>query len=59
MHGGAINPSAAPGDAQAVSVMTLVLSTYAMNGTWLGYRNWTKQFQICGVTKREAGNWNK
>eukprot|EP00955_Chlamydomonas_euryale_P099981 365253-Chlamydomonas_euryale.AAC.9 len=57
--GTAIDASLQPDQEQTVSVMTVVLSTYALNGTWLGYTNWTKQFQLCGSQKFEADNWIK
>ena len=47
------------GNSATISVVTMVLSAFALNGTWLGYRNWTKQFQICGTDMAEAANWNK
>lgn len=48
-----------PDEQQTISVMTIVLSSYALNGTWLGYTNWTKSFQLCGSQKFEADNWIK
>lgn len=57
--GGSIDPSQPNNVLQTISVVTLVLSAYALNGTWIGYQTWTKQFQICGTTKVQAANWNK
>jgi len=59
MRGGGLDLSVPATSTQTISVLTIVLSAYALNGTWLGYRNWTKQFQICGTDKTEAANWNK
>ncbi len=56
---GPVSSTASPSATQTVSMVTLVLSAYTLNGTWLGYRQWTKQFQICGTDKKEADNWNK
>ena len=57
--GGSIDPNQPNGVVQTVSVVTLVLSAYSLNGTWIGYQNWTKQFQICGTELQQASNWNK
>ena len=44
---------------QSISELQFVLSTYTLNGTWVGYVNFTKQFQLCGADKWEANNWKK
>jgi hypothetical protein len=36
-----------------------VLSTYDLNGTWLGVKNWTLQMQACGADVKEADIWSK
>ena len=40
-----------------VNELTFVLATYTINGSFVGYQNWTKQFQMCGVFKWEASKW--
>jgi meckelin len=42
-----------------VSRLTFILSQYALNGTWLGFTQWTRQLQICGVDKWEGGKWTE
>jgi hypothetical protein len=39
--------------------LQFVLSQYALNGTWLGFANWTVQLQVCGAPLREAAAWNR
>lgn len=40
-----------------VHELKLVLSTYAMSGEWLGFRNFTSQFQLCGGGQGEIDDW--
>lgn len=40
-----------------VHELKLVLSAYAMNGEWLGFRNFTSQFQLCGAGQGEIDDW--
>ena len=42
-----------------VSSLSFVLSTYALNGTWLGLRNFTSQLQLCGAQRPEASAWRR
>eukprot|EP00798_Chlamydomonas_sp_ICE-L_P019884 gene19884-26587_t len=56
-NGDAIDLTLPTDEKQVVSVVQLVLSAYTLNGTWIGYTNFTKQFQLCGADKWEAGNW--
>ncbi|KAJ9523189.1 hypothetical protein QJQ45_024081 [Haematococcus lacustris] len=39
------------------SRLTFQLSTYALNGSWLGFKQWTSQFQLCGSSKWESSKW--
>ncbi|MEW5313740.1 MAG: hypothetical protein WDW38_005281 [Sanguina aurantia] len=43
----------------SVSSLEFVLASYRVNGTFLGYRNWTTQFQICGAAKRDSSLWHR
>lgn len=38
------------------SVLPFVLSVYQLNGTWLGYLNWTTEFQLCGAPTGAGGS---
>ncbi|KXZ47359.1 hypothetical protein GPECTOR_36g81 [Gonium pectorale] len=40
-----------------VSMFTFVLSSYLLNGTWLGYSTWTSEFQLCGAPKNDGSRW--
>ncbi|EFJ50232.1 hypothetical protein VOLCADRAFT_116951, partial [Volvox carteri f. nagariensis] len=40
-----------------VSMLTFVLSSYLLNGTWLGYNTWTSEFQLCGAPKGDGSRW--
>lgn len=40
-----------------MSLLTFVLSSYLLNGTWLGYNQWTSQFQLCGAPKNDGSRW--
>ncbi|KAG2452271.1 hypothetical protein HYH02_003295 [Chlamydomonas schloesseri] len=42
-----------------VSVLTFILSAYALNGTWLGYNQWTSQFQLCGAPELDGSRWTR
>lgn len=44
-------------DRGEVSLLTFVLSSYLLNGTWLGYNQWTSQFQLCGAPKNDGSRW--
>jgi hypothetical protein len=50
-----------PGDAAKglVSELGFVLSVHALNGTWLGFVNWTSQLQLCGAHARESSKWRR
>lgn len=39
--------------------LQFVLSTYDINGTWLGLHNWTLQLQACGGSGRDAALWTR
>jgi hypothetical protein len=41
----------------AVSELSFVLSVYSINGSWLGYWNWTSQLQLCGAHASESSKW--
>lgn len=41
------------------AMLRFVLSAYTLNGTWLGYQQWNKQFQLCGMRKWESSKWQK
>ena len=36
-----------------------VLSVYMLNGTWLGFRQMTTQFQLCGAVSSDAQQWRR
>jgi hypothetical protein len=40
-----------------VSLLNFVLSSYLLNGTWLGYNSWTSEFQLCGAPKNDGSRW--
>ncbi|GLC73394.1 hypothetical protein PLESTF_001370600 [Pleodorina starrii] len=40
-----------------VSKLSFVLSSYLLNGTWLGYNAWTSEFQLCGAPKTDGSRW--
>ncbi|GIL75629.1 hypothetical protein Vretimale_15152 [Volvox reticuliferus] len=40
-----------------VSLLNFVLSSYLLNGTWLGYNMWTSEFQLCGAPKGDGSRW--
>ena len=40
-----------------VSELKLVLSAYSMDGNWIGFRNFTSQFQLCGGGQGEIDDW--
>jgi len=42
-----------------VSDLVFVLSTYALNGTWLGFSNWNLEFQACGGRTKDLDNWKR
>ncbi|PNW74089.1 hypothetical protein CHLRE_13g584901v5 [Chlamydomonas reinhardtii] len=42
-----------------VSVLTFILSAYALNGTWLGYNTWSSQFQLCGAPELDGSRWSR
>jgi meckelin len=44
---------------EPVSQFTFILSAFALNGTWLGFHEWQKQFQLCGIHSEEGGLWRK
>jgi meckelin len=41
----------------SVSDLVYVLSAYALNGTWLGFKNLTTQFQVCGGSVEKRTTW--
>lgn len=44
---------------EPVSQFTFILSAYALNGTWLGFYEWIRDFQLCGIHSVEGGLWRK
>jgi len=42
---------------EPVSQLSFILSAYALNGTWLGFHEWQKQFQLCGINSDEGALW--
>ncbi|GFR52700.1 hypothetical protein Agub_g15327 [Astrephomene gubernaculifera] len=40
-----------------VSSLTFILSSYLLNGTWLGYNQWTSEFQLCGAPQNDGSRW--
>ncbi|KAG2497180.1 hypothetical protein HYH03_004769 [Edaphochlamys debaryana] len=40
-----------------VSMLTFVLSSYLLNGTWLGYTTMTNEFQMCGSRVWDGTKW--
>uniref|UniRef100_A0A7S3QKR7 Meckelin n=1 Tax=Dunaliella tertiolecta TaxID=3047 RepID=A0A7S3QKR7_DUNTE len=42
---------------EPVSQFTFILSAYAVNGTWLGFHEWQKHFQLCGIHADEGKLW--
>lgn len=41
------------------SVLSLVLNSYSLNGTWLGLTNLTNQLQLCGGSAAQLGRWQE
>jgi len=39
--------------------LRLVLSTFDLDGTWLGLRDWTVQLQVCGNSVQNADAWTR
>ncbi|GAQ91983.1 Meckelin-like protein [Klebsormidium nitens] len=48
----------APGSSSAADV-TLVLSMFTLNGTWLGFQNLTRQFQLCNGNEDDVNQWQR
>ncbi|KAF5827901.1 Meckelin [Dunaliella salina] len=42
---------------ERVTKFTFILSAYALNGTWLGFHEWQKHFQLCGIHTDEGELW--
>ncbi|PNH01038.1 hypothetical protein TSOC_013109 [Tetrabaena socialis] len=42
-----------------VSELTFVLSSFLLNGTWLGFNSWTSQFQLCGAAWDDGSRWTR
>lgn len=59
MHFGSGDKADTVENTSPVSQFTFILSAYALNGTWLGFHEWEKQFQLCGIHTEEGGLWRK
>ncbi|KAK3256385.1 hypothetical protein CYMTET_34478, partial [Cymbomonas tetramitiformis] len=42
-----------------VSHMVVVLSIYTLNGTWLGFHNLTREFQLCDGAFKHTNDWQR
>eukprot|EP00951_Prasinocladus_malaysianus_P014803 scaffold112931_cov20-Prasinocladus_malaysianus.AAC.1 len=40
-----------------VTELPFKLARFALDGMFLGWRNFTKQFQLCGGPENELGRW--